>query len=107
MMNEAPIPMQVQRNFLNELNLFIEYCNDFYNIKSGMYPIAKRSEIINAIGEYLTEPHPFEIQFDSIDREKVREILEPNYNYAGVSGGITLAPGISFGPAIEFTVCEQ
>jgi hypothetical protein len=101
MMNEAPIPMQVQRNFLNELNLFIEYCNDFYNIKSGMYPIAKRSEIINAIGEYLTEPHPFEIQFDSIDREKVREILEPNYNYAGVSGGFTL------GPAIEFSVCEE
>ncbi len=100
-MNEAPIPMQVQRNFLNELNLFIEYCNDFYNIKSGMYPIAKRSEIINAIGEYLTEPHPFEIQFDSIDREKVREILEPNYNYAGVSGGFTL------GPAIEFSVCEE
>jgi len=101
MMNEAPIPMQVQRNFLNELNLFIEYCNDFYNIKSGMYPIAKRSEIINAIGEYLTEPHEFDIQFDSIDREKVREILEPNYNYAGVSGGFTL------GPAIEFSVCEE
>jgi len=100
-MNEAPIPMQVQRNFLNELNLFIEYCNDFYNIKSGMYPIAKRSEIINAIGEYLTEPHEFDIQFDSIDREKVREILEPNYNYAGVSGGFTL------GPAIEFSVCEE
>ena len=101
MMNEAPIPMQVQRNFLNELNIFIEYCNDFYNIKSGMYPIAKRSEIINAIGEYLTQPHEFEIQFDSIDREKVREILEPSYNWMGVSGGMV------FGPAIEFTVCED
>jgi lipoprotein NlpI len=100
-LSETPIPTQVQRNFLTDLNLFIEYCNDFYNIKIGVYPIAKRSEIINAIGEYLTEPHPFEIQFDSIDREKVREILEPNYNYAGVSGGIT------FGPAIEFTVCEE
>ena len=101
MMNEAPIPMQVQRNFLNELNIFIEYCNDFYNIKSGMYPIAKRSEIINAIGEYLTQPHEYEIQFDSIDREKVREILEPSYNWMGVSGGMV------FGPAIEFTVCEE
>ena len=101
MMNEAPIPMQVQRNFLNELNLFIEYCNDFYNIENGMYPIAKRSEIINAIGEYLTQPHEFEIQFDSIDREKVREILEPSYNWMGVSGGMV------FGPAIEFTVCED
>jgi len=101
MMNEAPIPMQVQRNFLNELNLFIEYCNDFYNKKTGMYPIASRKEIINAIGEYLTEAHEFDIQFDSIDREKVRTILEPSYNWMGVSGGFTL------GPAIEFSVCEE
>jgi hypothetical protein len=101
MISETRIPMQVKRNFLNELNLFIEYCNDFYNIESGMYPIAKRSEIINAIGEYLTEPHEHEIQFDSIDREKVREILEPGYIWAGVGGGIT------FGPAIEFTICEE
>ena len=100
-LSETPIPALVKRNFLTDLNLFIEYCNDFYNIKTGMYPIAKRSEIINAIGEYLTEPHPFDIQFDSIDREKVREILQPGYSWAGVSGGITL------GPAIEFTVCEQ
>ena len=101
MMNEAPIPMQVQRNFLTDLNLFIEYCNDFYNKKTGMYPIASRKEIINAIGEYLTEPHEYEIQFDSIDREKVREILEPSYNWMGVSGGMV------FGPTIEFTVCED
>jgi hypothetical protein len=100
-LSETPIPTQVQRNFLTDLNLFIEYCNDFYNIKSGVYPIAKRSEIINAIGEYLTQPHPFDIQFDSIDREKVREILEPTYSWAGVSGGIT------FGPAIEFTVVNE
>jgi hypothetical protein len=92
-LSETPIPALVKRNFLTDLNLFIEYCNDFYNIKSGMYPIAKRSEIINAIGEYLTEPHQFDIQFDSIDRENVRMILEPSYS--------------PFGPAIEFTVCEQ
>jgi len=101
MMNEAPIPMMKAVSFLSDLNLFIEYCNDFYNKKTGMYPIASRKEIINAIGEYLTEAHEFDIQFDSIDREKVREILEPNYNYAGVSGGFTI------GPAIEFSVCEE
>jgi hypothetical protein len=98
-LSETPIPSVKPNNFLTDLNLFIEYCNDFYNIKSGMYPIAKRSEIINAIGEYLTQPHEFEIQFDSIDREKVREILQPGYTW--------LSPGISFGPAIEFTVVEQ
>ena len=92
-LSETPIPAFKPNNFLNDLSLFVEYCNDFYNIKSGMYPIAKRSEIINAIGEYLTQPHEFEIQFDSIDRENVRMILEPSYS--------------PFGPAIEFTVCEQ
>ena len=101
MMNEAPIPMMKPVSFLNELTMFIEYCNDFYNKKTGMYPIASRKEIINAIGEYLTQPHEFEIQFDSIDREKVREILEPSYNWMGVSGGMV------FGPAIEFTICED
>ena len=97
----TPFPTLVKRNFLTDLNLFIEYCNDFYNKKTGMYPIASRKEIINAIGEYLTQPHEYEIQFDSIDREKVREILEPSYNWMGVSGGMV------FGPAIEFTVCEE
>jgi hypothetical protein len=98
---ETPLSAFKPNNFLTDLNLFIEYCNDFYNIKTGMYPVATKKEIIAAIGEYLTQPHEFEIQFDSIDREKVREILEPSYNWMGVSGGITL------GPATEFTVCED
>jgi hypothetical protein len=101
MMNEAPIPMIKKRSFFKDLQEFNQYCNDFYNEHYGVYPIASSEQIEAAIGEYLTEPHPFEIQFDSIDREKVREILEPNYNYAGVSGGFTL------GPAIEFSVCEE
>ena len=93
MNTETPIPSVKPRNFLNDLSLFVEYCNDFYNIKNGMYPIAKRSEIINAIGVYLTQPHEFEVQFDSIDRENVRMILEPSYS--------------PFGPATEFTVVEE
>lgn len=92
-LSETPIPAFKPNNFLAELQLFIEYCNNFYNKKAGIYRIASRKEIINAIGEYLTQPHEFEIQFDSIDREKVREILEPSYS--------------PFGPAIEFTVVEQ
>jgi hypothetical protein len=92
-LSETPIPAFKPNNFLAELQLFIEYCNDFYNIKSGMYPVATKKEIVAAIGEYLTEPHEFEIQFDSIDRENVRMILEPSYS--------------PFGPAIEFTVVEQ
>jgi hypothetical protein len=92
-LSEKPIAILKPRDFLTELNLFIEYCNDFYNIKTGMYPVATKKEIINAIGTYLTEPHELDIQFDSIDRENVRMILEPSYS--------------PFGPATEFTVCEQ
>ena len=64
MITETPIPAFKPNNFLTDLHLFIEYCNDFYNIKTGMYPVATKKEIVAAIGEYLTEPHEFEIQFD-------------------------------------------
>jgi hypothetical protein len=100
-LSEAPIPMIKKRSFFKDLEEFNQYCNDFYNQYYGVYPIASSEQIEAAIGEYLTEPHPYDIQFDSIDREKVREILQPGYSWAGVSGGITL------GPAIEFTVVEQ
>jgi hypothetical protein len=75
-------------NFLQELNQFILVCNSFYDLDKGIYPIATKEQIENAIGEYLTSPHTIDIQFDSIDREKVREILQPEYNWAGVNGGI-------------------
>jgi hypothetical protein len=73
---ESPIPMIVrQSNFLIELQSFITYCNDFYNIEYGVYPIATSEEIEAAIGEYLTSPHQVDIQFDSFDREQVRYII--------------------------------
>lgn len=62
-------------NFLIQLQNFITYCNDFYNIEYGVYPIATSEEIENAIGEYLTSPHQIDIQFDSYDREQVRELI--------------------------------
>ena len=100
-LSEAPIPMISQRSFFEDLRDFNEYCIQFYHEVHGIYPIASTEQIEAAIGEYLTQPHSYEIQFDSIDREKVREILEPSYSWAGVSGGVVL------GPAIEFTVCEE
>jgi hypothetical protein len=92
-LSEAPIPMIKKRSFFKDLEEFNQYCNDFYNQYYGVYRIASSEQIEAAIGEYLTEPHPFDIQFDSIDRENVRMILEPSYS--------------PFGPTIEFTVCEQ
>lgn len=100
-MFEAPIAMVKRRSFFEDLKQFNHYCNDFYNEYYGVYRIASTDQIEAAIGEFLTQPHEYEIQFDSIDREKVREILEPGYSWAGVGGGIVL------GPAIEFTVVEE
>jgi hypothetical protein len=67
--------MKKPHNFLTELNNFISYCNDFYNIETGIYPTTTLIEIERAVGEYLTEPHTIDIQFDSIDRENVRSII--------------------------------
>jgi hypothetical protein len=80
MMFEKPIPVQKKVSFLDELKKFIEYVDSFYNIKTGVYPIATLIEIEAAVGQYLTDPHTIDIQFDSIDRETVRTILEPTYS---------------------------
>ena len=61
--------------FLVDLANFVTYCKEFYHIDYGLYPLATSNEIENAIGEYLTEPHTIDIQFDSIDRENVRDII--------------------------------
>lgn len=58
---------------------FIDYCNDFYNIAGGLYPIASRSEISRAVGEYLENLPEDEFCGDSLDRERVRCILQPEY----------------------------
>lgn len=69
-------------SFMMELTRFIEYCNAFYNIQYGVYPLWTADEIQRAVGEYLTNPHGIDIQFDSLDREAVREILEgSNFNH--------------------------
>tara|TARA_R100000664_G_scaffold33927_1_gene52845 strand:+ start:3278 stop:3592 length:315 start_codon:yes stop_codon:yes gene_type:complete len=58
-----------------DIKQFKNYCNDFYNINKGVYKIATLEEITNAINIYLW---CFDgvIEFDSIDRENVRQIIE-------------------------------
>jgi len=63
-----------------ELVQFIEYCNEFYDIETGIYPVATKKDIIKAIGQYISKTNEKDIHFDSFDREKVREILQPNYS---------------------------
>lgn len=63
-----------------ELVQFIEYCNEFYDIETGIYPVATKKDIIKAIGQYISKTNGNDIHFDSLDRERVREILQPSYS---------------------------
>ena len=59
---------------------FISYCNEFYNESDGIYPIATKEEITDAVVEYLFQLES-ECQFDSIDREGVRGVIQPEYAF--------------------------
>ncbi len=61
---------------IEKLKAFTEYCNEFYNKENGLYPIGTREEIEKAIFKYVTEPRTISLDFDSIDREQVRRIIE-------------------------------
>jgi len=60
---------------INEIIEFKNYCYEFYNINYGIYKIATNKEIDNAIMKYFFISNYKDIDFDSIDRENVRIIL--------------------------------
>jgi hypothetical protein len=64
--------MQLIKDFLD----FTEYVYCFYNLENGIYPIANRDTINKAIYIYITDPKINNIHWDSLDREKVRTIIE-------------------------------
>ena len=63
-----------------ELVQFIEYCNEFYDIEKGIYPVATKKDIIKAVAQHISRTNGKDLHLDSFDREKVREILQPYYN---------------------------
>lgn len=74
------------RKLIFEILEFTEYCCSFYDKEdpTAVYPIATRQEIEEAIYKLLTNDHQTikcEIDFDSLDREKVRKIIQPEYRY--------------------------
>jgi hypothetical protein len=69
--------------FLSEVLEFVNYCNEFYNESDGIYPIASKKEITDAVVEYLFQLES-ECQFDSIDREGVRGVIQPGYTWLGL-----------------------
>ena len=62
-------------DIIKEIKEFTKYCNSFYNIKGGIYPIATKEEIDWAIRKFLKEPNIVPIDFDSHDREMVRSLI--------------------------------
>ena len=68
------------RNYSEEIQNFYNYCYEFYNNKTGIYPIATPERIAEAVNQYLESKPLGEIYFDSFDRESVRIIIEPTYS---------------------------
>lgn len=68
------------RNYSKEIEDFYEYVWEFYNIKSGIYPIATDEMIQQSVNQYLESKPLSEIEFDSFDRESVRCIIEPSHS---------------------------
>lgn len=71
-------------NKFQTLYEFIEYCAAFYLIddnNAGLYPIATFDQINDAVVVFLKNTPIDEIAFDSIDREKVRKIIQPEYQF--------------------------
>jgi hypothetical protein len=69
-----------RKQLKKELQDFLEYCNDFYGINGTSDIVYSKSEIRVAINQYLRNLLTDKIQTwgggDSIDRERVHEILE-------------------------------
>ena len=64
----------------NALVEFITYVDDFYNAKSGIYPINGMTDkmVLNAVKKYIaTNAKSF--CGDSLDRERVRDIILADY----------------------------
>ena len=62
---------------MEKLQSFTNYVVRFYNDVDGVYPIASRKRIAYAVLQYSKENA---MHYDSIDREGVRQILQPSYS---------------------------
>lgn len=59
----------------NEISEFKKYLSSFYSVNGGIYPIATLEELEEALNIFLMTTNIEKIEFDSVDREKVRTIL--------------------------------
>ena len=68
-------------NIVNKICDFVAYVDSFYNEKSGLYPIKgmTNSMVINAVKKHI-EKVGQEFCADSVDREKIRDIILEDNN---------------------------
>ena len=68
-------------NIVNQICDFVVYVDSFYNEKSGLYPIKgmTNSMVINAVKKHI-EKVGQEFCADSVDREKIRDIILEDNN---------------------------
>ena len=68
-------------NIVNQICDFVAYVDSFYNEKSGIYPIKgmTNSMVINAVKKHI-EKVGQEFCADSVDREKIRDIILEDNN---------------------------
>ena len=66
---------------VNQICDFVAYVDSFYNEKSGLYPIKgmTNSMVINAVKKHI-EKVGQEFCADSVDREKIRDIILEDNN---------------------------
>ena len=58
-----------------EITEFKRYLSSFYSVNEGIYPIATQEELEEGLNIFLMTTNIEKIEFDSMDREKVRKIL--------------------------------
>ena len=63
------------KNYSQEIQNFYDYVCEFYNHKTGVYPIATEKTIYKYVNQYLESKPLNEIYFDTIDREHVRLLI--------------------------------
>lgn len=69
------------RQIVEALTEFINYVDSFYNAKSGIYPIEGMTDkmVLNAVQKYI-KANASEFCGDSLDRERVRDIILEDNN---------------------------
>ena len=66
---------------VNQICDFVAYVDSFYNEKTGLYPIKgmTNSMVINAVKKHIKKVGQ-EFCADSVDREKIRDIILEDNN---------------------------